>query len=62
MEIRYNKIVKIETTQSPLGYNVLVTYENGKKAYFGDSRLLSGANKMCTQYANRVKKNPACVS
>jgi uncharacterized cysteine cluster protein YcgN (CxxCxxCC family) len=62
MTLRYNRITKIETAVSTFGYNVLVTYEDGEKTYFGNSRLLKGANKMCTEYANRVKKNPACVS
>jgi hypothetical protein len=62
MTLRYNKITKIEAAKSQLGYNVLVTYEDGERTYFGDSRLLSGANKMVTQYANRMKKNPNAVS
>lgn len=62
MTLRYNRVVRIETVASALGYNVLVTYEDGEKTYFGNSRLISGANKMCTQYANRLKRTPACIS
>jgi hypothetical protein len=53
------KISKIEAHPTASGFSVVATYENGSDTIFGSSKVVSGANRMVTTYANMMNKKGA---